>query len=329
MSFEIIKEFNEATRLICIDNSSYRVVKEISEIDFKIYDKLRNIKNNYLARVYDIVRNGERLYAVLEYVQGETIEQYIEKNGLFEPEKAKRIIAEICYGLDELHRNNIIHRDINPSNIIINGEDIKIIDYDISRLEKLGKGRDTEILGTIGYAAPEQFGFEQTNSRTDIYSVGVLLNYMLTGKLPYEKMAQGEFAPIIKKCTQLDESKRYRSAIQLGYALNKRGISYFFSNLPGFRTNNVFKKIIASVYYTAVIFLFVWTVDYHNFKTAIQDIMIYSFLLIFPVLLLFNMFYWSDRLMKNAGKQNRLIVRIIATIISIFIAFILPSIFIQ
>lgn len=99
-----------------------------------------------------------------------------------------------------MHKYSITHRDITPSNIIIGFDGVvKIIDFGISRLHKENAKHDTQVLGTEGYAAPEQFGFKQSDCKTDIYALGVLLNYMLTGHIPSEVMYRdGDVADIIK-----------------------------------------------------------------------------------------------------------------------------------
>ena len=116
-----------------------------------------------------------------------------------------KILIELCDALDALHSAKIVHRDIKPSNIIITkDEHIKLIDFDASRIEKVVKDRDTQILGTEGFAPPEQFGFSQTDSRSDIYSFGVTMNLLLgENSAPFNK--------IIKKCKALDPDDRYDS----------------------------------------------------------------------------------------------------------------------
>ena len=115
-------------------------------------------------------------------------------------------ITQICKGLKCLHKLNIIHRDISQGNIILKDDGtIKIIDFGISRIKKENKSSNTSILGTAGFAALEQFGFRQTDERADIFSIGVLMNLMLTGELPgikiYDK-SEG-VRRIILKCIEI------------------------------------------------------------------------------------------------------------------------------
>ena len=128
----------------------------------------------------------------------------------------RKITVKICDGLTVLHKNGIIHRDITAKNIIIGVDgNVKIVDYGISRIIKDSQGTDTEILGTVGYAPPEQFGFLQTDIRTDIYSVGVLMNYMLTGAFSKEVKYNGKMKNVLNICLNLRPEKRYSSTENL------------------------------------------------------------------------------------------------------------------
>ena len=112
-----------------------------------------------------------------------------------------------------------VHRDIKPENVIIRGSEAILIDFDASRIFKSGINQDTQILGTTGYAAPEQYGITQTDERADIYSLGVLLNIMLTGKHPSKELAIGRLGHIVQKCTMVNPKKRYKSVLYLMEAL--------------------------------------------------------------------------------------------------------------
>ena len=106
-----------------------------------------------------------------------------------------------------------------PENVIIRGSEAILIDFDASRIFKSDTNQDTQILGTTGYAAPEQYGIAQTDERADIYSLGVLLNIMLTGKHPSKELASGRLGRIVQKCTMVNPEKRYKSVLYLMEAL--------------------------------------------------------------------------------------------------------------
>ena len=91
---------------------------------------------------------------------------------------------QICKALGILHNSGIVHRDIKPENILVRGTEAVLIDFDAARLVKPEHRTDTQIMGTTGYAAPEQFGFSQTDARADIYSLGIVFNEMLIRQHP-------------------------------------------------------------------------------------------------------------------------------------------------
>lgn len=133
--------------------------------------------------------------------------------------EARRITLQLCSALWVLHSLGAVHRDIKPENVIIRGSEAVLIDFDASRIFKNESGGDTQILGTTGYAAPEQYGIAQTDQRADIYSVGVLLNIMLTGKHPSRELAPGKLGRIVQKCTMVNPKKRYKNERDLMEAL--------------------------------------------------------------------------------------------------------------
>lgn len=100
---------------------------------------------------------------------------------------------------------------MNPNNIIVSDSSVTLIDFDISRSVKKDSPRDTFILGTAGYAAPEQFGFSQSDKRADIYALGVLANVMLTGHFPYEGIAKGAPGKAVRRALPIDPGDRFSS----------------------------------------------------------------------------------------------------------------------
>lgn len=118
-----------------------------------------------------------------------------------------------------LHSKGFVHRDLKPDNIMVdkNGR-VVLIDFNTSRKETPQK-KDTEIMGTAGYASPEQIGTSKSDSRTDIYSAGVLLNVLITGVHPSEKIPRGKLGRIIRKCTNINPDSRYQNVQALRNAL--------------------------------------------------------------------------------------------------------------
>ena len=112
-----------------------------------------------------------------------------------------------------------VHRDVKPENVILRGLDAVLIDFDAARFYKPEAEGDTQILGTTGFAAPEQYGLRQSDTRADIYSMGVLINVMLTGEHPSRRLAPGRMGRIVERCTQVNPEKRYKDIKRLMAAL--------------------------------------------------------------------------------------------------------------
>lgn len=177
------------------------------------------IDSPYLPRIYEVKEDRGQVYVLEEFIQGDTLAFLLEGKPL-SPSHAKQILIHICHALNILHGIGAVHRDIKPENIILRGSDAVLIDFDASRLCKVENTTDTQIMGTTGYAAPEQYGFSQTDARTDIYALGILLNEMVTKQHPSKQLAEGEFRPIIQKCTQINVDQRYFSVTELIAAFN-------------------------------------------------------------------------------------------------------------
>lgn len=197
-----------------IDKKLY-IWKEI-ELDMTaIYQKLKMVSSKNLASVMELVRIDDKAIVIEEYISGDTLQELIPSGGIGEG-MAVNITRQLLEVLSVLHGQNIVHRDINPSNILLSTDGVvKLLDFGIAREPKEGQGKDTTILGTAGYAAPEQFGFQQTDGRSDIYSLGVLFYVMLTGRLPDGNIyCQPKYQNFIRKCISLEPRERYQSALE-------------------------------------------------------------------------------------------------------------------
>ena len=119
-------------------------------------------------KVIYCAEEDEETVVVEEFIQGVNLRDRLKREEYLTQDEAKSIILQLCDGLALLHDNNIIHRDITPANLILQGDSIKLIDFDIARTYKENQSEDTQRLGTKGYAPPEQYGFGQTDARSDI-----------------------------------------------------------------------------------------------------------------------------------------------------------------
>jgi serine/threonine protein kinase, bacterial len=190
-------------------------------------EMLAALNHPNLPRVTDHFEQGGKAYLVMEYVPGETLLSFLVREGLPQPQaRVFEWARQLCDALEYLHtqRPPIIFRDLKPANIMLtpNGQ-VKLIDFGIARLFKPGQAKDTQAFGTIGYSAPEQYGKGQTDARSDVFSLGVLLHQLLTGydptttpfRLPPAAQVNlslpQQLSDVISAATDSDPDRRYAS----------------------------------------------------------------------------------------------------------------------
>lgn len=203
-----------SVRLLRHNSSGVRYIYRTFEGSAEVYKKLLLVGSPNLPKIYEAAEKDGHTAVLEEYIHGDSLDFLLE-GALCSPAEARDIMLQLCRGLWVLHSLGAVHRDIKPNNIILRGEDAVLIDFDASRLHKSEASADTRALGTLGYAAPEQYGFSQTDERADIYSLGVLLNVMLTGQHPSRALAGGHMGKVIEKCTMTSPAKRYKNVLQL------------------------------------------------------------------------------------------------------------------
>ncbi len=184
----------------------------------EVYRKLLSVSCPNLPKIMEAAEQDGMVAVLEEYIQGDSL-AFLLAGACLTPAEARKITLQLCNALWVLHSMGAVHRDIKPENVIVRGSEAVLIDFDASRIFKSGTNQDTQILGTTGYAAPEQYGITQTDERADIYSLGVLLNIMLTGKHPSKELASGRLGRIVQKCTMVNPKKRYKSVLYLMEAL--------------------------------------------------------------------------------------------------------------
>lgn len=184
----------------------------------EVYRKLLNCGCRHLPLIYEAAeRDGENA-VIEEFIQGDTL-GFLLQGALFSPQETRQIARQLCQALWVLHSMAAVHRDIKPENVILRGGDAVLIDFDAARLHKPEAKADTQVLGTTGFAAPEQYGLSQSDARADIYSLGVLMNVMLTGEHPSKQLAEGRLGRVIQRCTQVSPQKRYKTVLHLMEAI--------------------------------------------------------------------------------------------------------------
>lgn len=197
-------------QLVAADGRLY--IRRYREISQELFRRIRGISCPYLERLVEQSEDENGAYFISEYVEGTPASERT-----FSEKEAVESLLELCAAIKALHRAGIIHRDIKPSNIICgNDGHIRLIDFDSARLRVEFQSQDTEILGTGGYAAPEQYGFMQTDDRSDIYAFGVTMEEILG-----ENAEKPKFRRIIRRCTQFDPDRRYRDISAAGRAIKR------------------------------------------------------------------------------------------------------------
>lgn len=199
----------------CYDKKIYKSVNE-SGI-------LKNLTQEGLPAFIDEYQNDAFVCIVREYVEGTPLDKYIAQNDLTEAQTVA-LCVKLCDILIYLHglKPPVIHQDIKPQNIIVNkSSEISLIDFDIARTYDDEAKTDTQFIGTRTYAPPEQYGFSQTDCRADIYSLGVLLCYMLTGDTDVKKAAisNKRLASVVRRCAAFSPEERYSNMTAVKKAL--------------------------------------------------------------------------------------------------------------
>lgn len=214
-------------------NSELCVKKTLDIYSRDVYEQLASIRIEGVPAVKECVADDGKLIVVEEYVQGRSLKQVLDEHRLLNEEQAYEIAVQLVDILVRLHQLEpaIVHRDIKPSNIIIekNGH-VNLIDFNAARHVNADKNEDTRMLGTVYFAAPEQFGFGQSDERTDIYGLGATINYIMTGDKPGAGIAECRFSDILKKCLMVDAKDRYQSAEELRGVLDMLNYSIVQDN---------------------------------------------------------------------------------------------------
>ncbi len=181
------------------------------------YKTLKEKNYPLCPRIMHVFETDGETIIIEEYVHGESLFERIEGKAYLTEEEAGDILLQLCQGLSPIHEQGIIHRDIKPSNLILqSGGIIRLIDFDAARMVKDHADEDTTHLGTKGYAPPEQFGYGQTDARSDIYSVGITIRKALP------EVYTGYLNKIIDKCTEIDPNRRYQNLHELRRAVKFR-----------------------------------------------------------------------------------------------------------
>jgi serine/threonine-protein kinase len=149
---------------------------------------LAKLNHSNIAMLYNFVRHGDDFFMMMEFVRGRTLEEVLRQEGALKVERAVQLFCQALDGIAHAHSLGVVHRDIKPANVMLtSGGEVKAMDFGIARV--LGTARQTKtgrLLGTLEYMPPEQMRGQETDARADIYSLGILLYEMLTGRVPFQ-----------------------------------------------------------------------------------------------------------------------------------------------
>ena len=220
------------TELVTIDGAGPFVRKKIRQelARRNVWSAFTECSSPRLPRVEATYELPEHFVVVYDFVPGRTLSKVIETDGPLTPESTVSLGIELCEAAEELHRHGIVHRDISPNNIVAAADGAHLIDLGIARMRVEGASKDTTSLGTWGFASPEQYGFAQTDARSDVYSIGRVLGFALTGIRPddetYEQAlksilehAPAKLAHAITRACSFEPSARFQSATAMAEAL--------------------------------------------------------------------------------------------------------------
>lgn len=263
--YKTIAALNEEHQVFLVQHLQTQKIYVKKVMDFynkNIYLQLMNSPIPGTANIVELYEENNRLTVIEEYISGDSLEELVS-SGKLTQDKVFRYILELCDIVEHLHSINppVIHRDIKPSNILITKHDhVVLLDFNAAKFFEKQNDSDTVLLGTKGYAAPEQYGFGSSSIRTDIYSIGVLMDTLTST----DSEKKQKWSAIIIKCMQMNPEDRFQSIAELKKTLinaeqptlkstkkNRRLDSSFLP--PGYRTRKPWKMILATLVYFFII----------------------------------------------------------------------------
>ena len=220
IAVRVLKESPRGSvRLIRHKTTGQRFVLRRFTGNAEVYRSLLGCACKNLPATLEVASRGAEHLVLEEFIGGDSLAGLL-KGALCSPRETRRIATQVCQALWVLHSMSAVHRDVKPSNIILRGPDAVLIDFDAARFHHPEQEADTQVLGTTGFAAPEQYGLSQSDIRTDIYAMGILMNVMLTGEHPSRRLADGKLGRIVGRSTHVNPQKRYQNVLRLMEALS-------------------------------------------------------------------------------------------------------------
>ena len=222
----LVKE--TATGIFCVLKWGRKIQAEMLRNEMEILQKLTEMGLTGIPKAYRIFEENGGVYFLREYIEGTPLSQMVMQKGGIQERELCKISLKICQAVEEFQKleNPMIHRDIKPENIVVTptGETV-FIDFGTMRSYKKDSQRDTFVVGTRGTAAPEQYGYRQTDQRTDVYAIGQTMLYMVTESYELDQLSECKISrklkKIIEKACSFEPDKRYADAAELRKAIEK------------------------------------------------------------------------------------------------------------
>ena len=222
----LVKE--TATGILCVLKWGRNRQAEFLRNEMEIMKKMADRKLSGIPKAYRIFEENGKVYLVREYIEGMSLAQMVLQKGGISEAEIYRISRKICQTAEQFQNPDepMIHRDIKPENIVVTpGGEVVFIDFGTMRSYKKDGSRDTFVVGTRGTAAPEQYGYTQTDQRTDVYAIGQTMLYMVSESYEMNQLSEcavsRRMKKIIEKACSFEPDKRYGDAAQLRRAVEK------------------------------------------------------------------------------------------------------------
>lgn len=338
------KEVSELTGRVKIvrhiETGRIFVRKELPVYDLAVYVQLKKLCPPHYPGIQELVVDDDgTLILIEEYISGQTLTEYLATNGPLPEDLAVALICKLCEAVYELHSAipPIVHRDLKPDNIILLTDgSLRIVDLNSAKNIRK-EARDTILIGTQGYAAPEQYGFGASNEKTDVYAIGIIFREMLVGTNISLLEAYPRYNLLIQQCTKMEAKERPSIPEFLSQLGSKRTPvmpssetnDCYDSWLPvGFRSHNPLYMIFGALIYGALLYGLVSEVL--NPSAAPKDRIEAIFTII---IVLVTAAWWGNyrhcqrhAFYHNSPEKSKRLLGVVLTFIFIFIALIIVDI---